>query len=76
MSPRLIATTLLVTLLVVGTEKPVTAGPRVERNVVFGMYSGLALVMDVYPQRPQTATVSYSFLGAAGPATLTMMRHH
>lgn len=53
MSPRLIATTLMVTLLVVGTEKSVTAGPRVERNVVFGMYSGLALVMDVYhPEAP------------------------
>jgi acetyl esterase/lipase len=29
------------------------AEPKVERNVVYGMYSGLALVMDVYtPERP------------------------
>ena len=53
MSPKPIATILLFTLLVVGTERSVTAGPLVERNIVFGMYSGLALLMDVYhPETP------------------------
>src|SRR2546423_906284 len=29
------------------------AEPRIDRNVVYGMYSGLALLMDVYyPQKP------------------------
>ena len=34
-------------------SKPVSAEIRVESNVVFGMYSGLALLMDVYhPEQP------------------------
>ena len=34
-------------------SKPVAAEIRVESNVVFGMYSGLALLMDVYhPEQP------------------------
>jgi acetyl esterase/lipase len=30
-----------------------TAAPRIESNVIYGMYSGLALLMDVYyPEKP------------------------
>lgn len=38
----------LVLFAVFGLAANVTAEERVERNVVFGMYSGLALLMDVY----------------------------
>lgn len=32
---------------------PVSAGARVDANIVYGMYSGLALLMDVYyPEKP------------------------
>ena len=42
-----------VVLVVLGLAGPVNAEPSVERNVVFGMYSGLALLMDVYrPENP------------------------
>ena len=41
---------LLATLLTSGTA---AAEPRIERNVIYGMYSGLALLMDVYhPEQP------------------------
>lgn len=43
-----IATILLIALVVLGTEEPASTELRVERNVVFGMYSGLALLMDIY----------------------------
>jgi acetyl esterase/lipase len=34
-------------------SKPISAEIRVEKNVVYGMYSGLALLMDVYyPENP------------------------
>lgn len=34
-------------------SKPASAEVRVEKNVVYGMYSGLALLMDVYhPENP------------------------
>ena len=43
----------VVVLVVLGLAGPVNAEPSVERNVVFGMYSGLALLMDVYrPENP------------------------
>ena len=48
--------TLVVALALVltgGVAEPAGAEERVERNVVFGMYSGLALLMDVYyPENP------------------------
>ena len=32
---------------------PLAAAPRIEPNVIYGMYSGLALLMDVYyPEKP------------------------
>ena len=40
---------LLVAIVVpAAAAAPSEAGPRVETNVVYGMYSGLALLMDVY----------------------------
>ncbi len=42
----------LATILATGGDPFAIAEERVERNVVFGMYSGLALLMDVY--RPET----------------------
>ena len=40
-------------LVTVGVQGTATAEQRIERNVVFGMYSGLALLMDVYyPENP------------------------
>jgi hypothetical protein len=40
-------------LLVAAMPKHLEAETRVERNVVYGMYSGLALLMDVYyPEDP------------------------
>lgn len=43
----------LATMLTTGGAPSATAEERVERNVVFGMYSGLALLMDVYyPETP------------------------
>ncbi len=38
----------IVILVAVGVEGTATAEARIERNVVYGMYSGLALLMDVY----------------------------
>ena len=39
--------------LLVGWPRSAQAQTRVERNIVYGMYSGLALLMDVhYPDRP------------------------
>jgi acetyl esterase/lipase len=36
-----------------GAQSPAKTGARVEANVIFGMYSGLALLMDVhYPEQP------------------------
>ena len=40
-------------ILVIAGTPSATAEERVERNVVFGMYSGLALLMDVY--HPETS---------------------
>src|SRR5918992_610124 len=55
---------LLATLLAVlaGTAGP-TAEARAERNVVYGMYSGLALLMDVH--RPDTPN-GYGIIFVAG----------
>jgi len=39
-------------LVVAGTTIAATQ-PRVEKNVIYGMYSGLALLLDVhYPEKP------------------------
>ena len=48
-----IVVAVLAMILVTGAAPSATAEERVERNVVFGMYSGLALLMDVYhPETP------------------------
>ncbi len=40
-------------LAALSAVSPLAAQPRVEKNVIYGMYSGLALLMDVhYPQTP------------------------
>src|SRR5689334_15420791 len=45
--------TFLATLLLAALAAPLTAEPRIEKNLVYGMYSGLALLMDVhYPAKP------------------------
>src|SRR6476660_6202060 len=44
---------MLTALLLAGASSVFGAGARIESNVVYGMYSGLALLMDVrYPERP------------------------
>jgi acetyl esterase/lipase len=44
---------LIVILLVIAIPRPLQAEARVESNVIYGMYSGLALLMDVhYPTNP------------------------
>lgn len=44
---------ILALIALVGCSYPVSAESRIDRNVVYGMYSGLALVMDVYhPEIP------------------------
>jgi acetyl esterase/lipase len=46
---RVFLTVTLILLVAV----PTTAEPQVEKNIVYGMYSGLALLMDVHhPERP------------------------
>jgi acetyl esterase/lipase len=41
------------TLIVFAWATPAAAQPRVEKNVIYGMYSGLALLMDVHrPEKP------------------------
>lgn len=48
-----VVTLVIVVGLLTGVAGPSAAEGRVERNVVFGMYSGLALLMDVYhPETP------------------------
>ena len=47
MSKRILVVALAV-FLIGGVADRAGAEGRVERNVVFGMYSGLALLMDVY----------------------------
>ncbi len=43
----------VMTLVALGAQGTASAEQRVDRNVVFGMYSGLALLMDVYyPEDP------------------------
>ena len=51
---RVVKQTLAVTVgLVVSLAMSAGAAPRVDSNVVYGMYSGLALLMDVYyPEKP------------------------
>jgi acetyl esterase/lipase len=52
MTQRILVVALAV-FLIGSTAGPAGAEGRVERNVVFGMYSGLALLMDVYhPENP------------------------
>jgi acetyl esterase/lipase len=48
-------TGILITLVLVvsGGASPAASQPRVEKNVIYGMYSGLALLMDVH--RPEKA---------------------
>ena len=49
---RWVALTIAIILFVVGTENASAQTPT-EKNVVYGMYSGLALLMDVYrPEQP------------------------
>lgn len=49
---RLLAAAFAVIWLVVGTQN-VSAQTPTEKNVIYGMYSGLALLMDVYrPEQP------------------------
>src|SRR5829696_8317823 len=46
-------TLIALVLTVFSWVSPATAQPRVEKNVIYGMYSGLALLMDVHrPEKP------------------------
>ena len=52
MTQRILVVALVAILIGSGVDRADAAG-RVDRNVVFGMYSGLALLMDVYyPENP------------------------
>lgn len=66
---RLMANVFLSPLLFVGST---LAGPCVEKNVVYGMYSGLALLMDVhYPEEPNGyGVVHISGSGWSAPLSL------
>ena len=45
------------------SAQPELSAVKVDRNVVFGMYSGLALIMDVYyPEKPN----GYAIIHVAG----------
>ena len=61
---------LLVTIAapaVVLGQSPQQEPSRIEANVVYGMYSGLALLMDVhYPRRPN----GYGVIFISGPTQL------
>jgi acetyl esterase/lipase len=59
---RLLVALMLVSL---GGVTELTAQPRVDKNVVYGMYSGLALLMDVH--RPETAN-GHGVIFVAGSA--------
>ena len=48
-----IGRTILAGLFLLGLSASAAAQPRVEKNVVYGMYSGSALLLDIhYPARP------------------------
>jgi acetyl esterase/lipase len=72
---RIITTFLLLAIAAptsVFGRAPAQAANRVESNVVYGMYSGLALLMDVhYPQKPN----GYGIIYIAGSAWHTPMRY-
>jgi acetyl esterase/lipase len=57
--------------LAICMASPAVAAPRVDRNVVYGMYSGLALLLDVhYPDRPNGRGVIF-ISGSGWSAPLT-----
>ncbi len=57
---RLSAAIVIATLVVLERSSATAAQSRVERNVVYGMYSGLALLMDVHhPDTPKGLGVIY-----------------
>ena len=55
--------TLAAGLAIAGAVSPLAAEPRVEKNLIYGMYSGLALLMDVH--RPDKAN-GYGILFVSG----------
>jgi acetyl esterase/lipase len=60
-----------VTLMMLFLANYATAEPRVEKNVVYGMYSGLALLMDVHhPEKPNGYGVIF-VAGSGWQAPLT-----
>src|SRR5215831_7777330 len=60
-----------VTLMMLFLVKDATAEPRVENNVVYGMYAGLALLMDVHhPEKPNGYGVIF-VAGSGWQAPLT-----
>lgn len=66
-----IRTLAVLALLISGMAQSVMAEARVEKNVVYGMYSGLALLMDVHhPQTPNGLGVIF-VAGSGWNARLT-----
>jgi acetyl esterase/lipase len=60
-----------VVVLMVGGAAHAAAEPRVEKNVIYGMYSGLALLMDVYhPETPNGSGIVF-VAGSGWQARLT-----
>jgi hypothetical protein len=61
-------------LVLLGLGAPATAQGRVEKNVVYGMYSGLALLLDVhYPAQPNGFGIVF-IAGSGWNAPLAMQR--
>ena len=58
-----LAQTVICSLVITLSSANLYGQARVEQNVVYGMYSGLALLMDVYrPERPN----GYGIIGIPG----------
>jgi hypothetical protein len=58
-------------LAALGAASEAAAQPRVEKNVIYGMYSGLALLMDIhYPEKSNGHGVMF-VSGSAWTARLT-----
>jgi acetyl esterase/lipase len=63
---------LIAAVVLLTVTMPGSAQPLVERNVVYGMYSGLALLMDVYkPSKPN----GFAILAIQGSGWYSPMRY-
>jgi len=62
-------------LLLLGLGAAASAQGRVDRNVVYGMYSGTALLLDVhYPAKPNGFGIIFIPVAAGRPRWVTRRR--